>query len=68
VGLLIVATHFNKRDGAAPSQLPRQLIVAQPRARRLTRADREQLSADLRLIPGRDEEELPFVFPDEPNQ
>lgn len=47
-----------------------QLAVnsAQPRARRLTRAEREQLAADLRLTPGRDEEELPFVFPDEPNQ
>ena len=43
-------------------------INAQPRTRRLTRAEREQLAADLRLIPGRDEEELPFVFPDEPNQ
>jgi ABC-type amino acid transport substrate-binding protein len=41
---------------------------AQPRAHRLTRAEREQLAADLRLTPGRDEEELPFVFPDEPNQ
>jgi hypothetical protein len=41
---------------------------AQPRARGLTRAEREQLSADLRLSPGRDDEELPFVFPDEPNQ
>ncbi len=40
---------------------------AQPRARGLTRAEREQLAADLRLTPGRDEEELPFVFPDEPN-
>ena len=36
--------------------------------RRLTRAEREQLLADLRLTPGRDDEELPFVFPDEPNQ
>ena len=47
-----------------------QLAVntAQPRAHRLTRAEREQLAADLRLTPGRDEEELPFVFPDEPNQ
>jgi anti-sigma factor RsiW len=35
--------------------------------RRLTRAEREQLAADLRLMPGRDDEELPFVFPDEPN-
>ncbi len=36
--------------------------------RGLTRAEREQLAADLRLMPGRDEEELPFEFPDEPNQ
>ena len=47
-----------------------QLAVnrAQPRARGLTRAEREQLLADLRLTPGRDDEEPPFVFPDEPNQ
>ncbi|HLR04197.1 MAG TPA: zf-HC2 domain-containing protein, partial [Pyrinomonadaceae bacterium] len=38
-----------------------QLAVntAQPRAHRLTRTEREQLAADLRLTPGRDEEELP---------
>jgi hypothetical protein len=41
---------------------------AQPRARGLTRAERDQLLADLRLTPGRDDEELPFVFPDEPNR
>jgi hypothetical protein len=36
---------------------------------RLTRDEREQLAADLGLIPGR-EEELPFVLPEgeEPNQ
>ena len=34
----------------------------------LTRQEREQLLADLRLIPGRDEEELPLGLPDEPNQ
>ena len=34
---------------------------------KLTRAEREQLAADLGLIPGR-EEELPFVLPDEPDQ
>jgi anti-sigma factor RsiW len=38
------------------------------RSRSLTRQERIQLAADLRLTPGRDEEELPFVFPDEPNQ
>lgn len=33
----------------------------------LTRQEREQLAADLRLVPGR-EDELPFVFSDEPDQ
>lgn len=36
-------------------------------ANRLTWQEREQLAADLGLIPGR-EEELPFVLPDEPDQ
>ena len=38
------------------------------RVRALTRAEREQLAADLLLIPGRDEADLPFVFYEEPNQ
>jgi hypothetical protein len=38
-----------------------------PRPRGLSRQEREQLAADLRLIP-RDDEELPFVLSDEPNQ
>jgi anti-sigma factor RsiW len=38
-----------------------------PRSRGLNRQEREQLAKDLRLIP-RDEEELPFVLADEPNQ
>src|SRR6266550_3550296 len=38
-----------------------------PRARGLSRQEREQLASDLRLIP-RDEDELPFVLSDEPNQ
>lgn len=37
------------------------------RPRGLSRQEREQLAADLRLIP-RDEDELPFVLSDEPNQ
>jgi anti-sigma factor RsiW len=37
------------------------------RPRGLSRQEREQLAADLRLIP-RDDEELPFVLSDEPNQ
>jgi hypothetical protein len=38
------------------------------RTRGLSRAEREQLAADLRLIPGRDEDEPPFGLSDEPNQ
>ncbi len=38
------------------------------RARGLTKQEKEQLLADLRLVPGRDEEELPLGLPDEPNQ
>lgn len=38
-----------------------------PRPRGLSRQEREQLASDLRLIP-RDEDELPFVLSDEPNQ
>jgi hypothetical protein len=37
------------------------------RPRGLSRQEREQLAKDLRLIP-RDEDELPFVLSDEPNQ
>ena len=63
----------NGGEKAAPQQAPSQRELASFRVnprlqRRLTRAEREQLAADLRLTPGRDEEELPFVFPDEPNQ
>ena len=38
------------------------------RPKGLSRQEREQLAADLRLIPSRDDDELPFVFSDEPNQ
>jgi len=38
------------------------------RLRGFTRAEREQLAADLLLIPGRDEADLPSVFYEEPNQ
>jgi negative regulator of sigma E activity len=63
----------NGREKASPQQVPAQRELAsfrfKPRSQRgLTRAEREQLLADLRLTPGRDEEELPFVFPDDPNQ
>jgi len=38
------------------------------RLRGFTRAEREQLAADLLLIPSRDEADLPLVFSEEPNQ
>jgi hypothetical protein len=41
---------------------------ARSRVKGLTRQEREQLAADLRLIPGTDDEELPFALPEEPNQ
>ncbi len=44
----------------AANQSPRN-----PRARGLTRQEREQLAADLRLTPAGDEEELPFALPDQ---
>jgi anti-sigma factor RsiW len=34
----------------------------------LTRAEREQLAADLRLIPGQDDEEFPFILSAAPDQ
>jgi len=60
-------------EKASPRQATSQSELAsfrvKPRSQRgLTRAERVQFAADLRLTPGRDEEELPFVFPDEPNQ
>jgi anti-sigma factor RsiW len=41
---------------------------AKSRVKGLTRQEREQLAADLRLIPATDDEELPFALPEEPNQ
>jgi hypothetical protein len=40
---------------------------SKPRVKGLTRQEREQLAADLRLIPGADDDELPFVLPEQPN-
>jgi len=39
-----------------------------PRVKALTQQESEQLAADLRLVPGVDDEELPFVMSDQPNQ
>jgi len=58
-------------DSRGPKPRP-ELAISRVRsknqqARGLNRQEREQLAADLGLIPGRDDE-LPFVFPEEPNQ
>lgn len=39
-----------------------------PRVKGLTQQERQQLAADLRLIPNVDDEELPFGISDQPNQ
>lgn len=56
---------------ASPVTAPRSKItrpqVARSSRTRLSPQERQQLAADLRLIPGR-EDDLPFVFSDEPEQ
>lgn len=65
------------QQNSAPVSVPRSQRRAEvatartpprPRVKGLTRQEREQLAADLRLIPGADDDELPFVLPDQPNQ
>jgi len=60
----------NKSDKSSDISNSVAVNHAQPKALRprgLSRQEREQLAKDLRLIP-RDEDELPFVLADEPNQ
>ena len=57
-------------DKSKDKQTQVAVYRSQPKTQRprgLTRQEREQLAADLRLIP-RDEDESPFVLSDEPNQ
>jgi len=54
-------------NGSHPQLLANRVQTKTPRPRGLSRQEREQLASDLRLIP-RDEDELPFVLSDEPNQ
>ena len=66
-----VVVNSGQKASAPQTSFHRELVsnqVPSRSQRRLTRAEREQLAADLRLMPGRDDEELPFVLPDEPNQ
>jgi len=51
------------RVAVAPSRRPNR-----PRVKGLTEQEREQLAADLRLVPGADDEEMPFGSSDQPNQ
>ena len=59
------ATLDKSKDNGTPVAVNRVQPKTQP-ARGLNRQEREQLAADLRLIP-RDEDELPFGLSDEPN-
>ncbi|HEU5240155.1 MAG TPA: hypothetical protein VFU37_23675, partial [Pyrinomonadaceae bacterium] len=43
-------------------------IPARPKVKGLTLEEREQLAADLRLIPGVDDDEFPFGSSDQPDQ
>ncbi|HVS80335.1 MAG TPA: zf-HC2 domain-containing protein [Pyrinomonadaceae bacterium] len=66
-----VAANRGEKASAQQGSSHRELASNRVKSRSqrgLTRAEREQLAADLRLTSGRDDEELPFVFPDEPNQ
>ena len=61
-------TAINPTDNGSLTQPPINRVQPKTlRPRGLSRQEREQLAADLRLIP-RDEDELPFVLSDEPNR
>ena len=60
------STETAKSDGPKPNVQARTRVRSK-RPNGLNQEEREQLAADLGLIPGRDEE-LPFVLPEEPNQ
>lgn len=60
-------------ETADQASAPRVAVVPsrrsnRPRVKALTQQESEQLAADLRLVPGVEEEELPFVISDNPNQ
>jgi anti-sigma factor RsiW len=67
------ATLQKSKDEVVPAPAPRIASGIsnrsnKPRIKGLTQQEREQLAADLRLIPGVDDEELPFGISDQPNQ
>jgi anti-sigma factor RsiW len=67
-------TTVQKRDETG-EQVPAPRVAVAPSRRSnrplikgLTQQESEQLAADLRLVPGADDEELPFVISDNPDQ
>jgi hypothetical protein len=56
----------NRSNDRGRPQIAVNRTQSKVRPRGLTRQEREQLAADLRLIP-RDDEDLPFAFSEEPN-
>jgi anti-sigma factor RsiW len=63
-GVVQNPTPEKSKDGPQVAVYRSQPKTQRPRG--LSRQEREQLAADLRLIP-RDDDELPFVFSEEPN-
>ncbi len=66
-------TQPSNNTASAPRRSPRTELAAvrsspKPQVKGLTREEREQLAADLRLIPGVEEEESLFELPEQPNQ
>jgi hypothetical protein len=59
--------NINRPSDTRRPQIAVNRIQLKVRPRGLTRQEREQLAADLRLIP-RDDDDLPFAFSEEPNQ
>jgi putative zinc finger protein len=61
-----------KQIVAVPTPSSRTVLAStrpvKPRVKALTQQERQQLAADLRLIPSSDDEELPFGISDQPNQ
>ena len=52
----------------SPRTEPASTRPAKPRVKGLTQQERQQLAADLRLIPSSDDEEMPFGVSDQPDQ
>ena len=60
------------KEEVVESPAPKRMVAtiprtSKPRIKGLTQEERQQLAADLRLVPANDEEEIPFVISDQPN-